>query len=160
MGQMDLSSTIHVSIEPVASSYHVEEPITLHVVLQNRASHPITVLTWDSPLDPRAGVLGIFQARDAQYDTVVRGDVIKFARQLPPNRDSFVEVGSHQQTETWVKLPVMQLKSGRGYLVEARGKWKAVWNRKLDEIEKSSLDSMTGASTGSFNYFSARMDVD
>ncbi|KAL9610936.1 MAG: hypothetical protein Q9167_004378 [Letrouitia subvulpina] len=156
---MDLSSTIHVSIEPVSNSYQVEEPITLHVVLQNRASHPITILTWDSPLDPKAGILGVFYARDAQYDTMVRGDVVNFSRKLPPTRDSFVEVGSHQQTETWVKLPVMQLRTGRGYLIEARGKWKAVWNGRLGDIDKESLDSMTGGLSGQFKYCSAMLNV-
>ncbi|KAI9841965.1 MAG: hypothetical protein M1837_000285 [Sclerophora amabilis] len=148
---MDICASIEVSISLVSSTLLADQPLELLVSVRNTADYDVTLLKWGSPLDPRAGVLGIFGARDkAAKDGVIFGDVVRFSRMMPPSRDDLVEIGSKDQVETRVNLSNMPLLSGREYEVEATGMWKGVWKSSLANITGAMLEDFEGASTGEY----------
>ncbi|KAG8525688.1 uncharacterized protein KY384_000448 [Bacidia gigantensis] len=146
-------SLLHVSISAVTSSFQPDTPLQVNVRVQNNADHPVTILTWDSPLDPQAGLLGLFEMEDVATKQPVALATARFARQLPPSPDSFVEIKSHKDLNSSTTLPTigLGLPPKSEYKVEARGSWRAVWDGTKDEISRLTLESMTGGSTGEFH---------
>ena len=156
---MASGKSLEISIDPVAPSYQPGEQVTLHVVVHNATQHPVTVLSWDSPLDPRASILGVFQVREAESSRLIEGDVVEFARKLPPNRESYVEIAANQQTETWIKLPNLELQSGNEYAIDTRGQWKAFWAKGFNEIPDRDLQDLTGGISEGFSSSIARIRI-
>ncbi|KAL9637503.1 MAG: hypothetical protein Q9164_002150 [Protoblastenia rupestris] len=147
---MNLTTILPVSLAPVPSSLATGEVLEIEVTVQNTAKHPVTILKWDTPLDLRAGILGIFEARNPQDGSVIEGDIIRFSRKLPPPEEDFVEIGSQDNSTARIKLPTHDLLPGVEYLMEAKGQWKAVWDRSRRDVSQQDLDHLTQASKGDF----------
>ena len=145
---VELSWALQTRIRPVPSSLELGAPFAIDVIVRNNLDHPITVLTWDSPLDPKAGTLGIFQARDVEEQQLIQGDFLRFRRKMPPSKDSFRESGAKEQVRARVMLPGLRLSVGTEYVIEGRGRWQAVWNCPLAEVDESLLASLTQAHCG------------
>lgn len=143
-----LSWVLQTRIRPVASSLKPGVPFAVDVIVRNSLDHPVTVLTWDSPLDPKAGLLGIFQARDVEEENLIQGDFLRLRRKMPPSKESFLEIGGKKQVRARVTLPGLQLSVRTEYAIECKGRWQAVWCRPMAEIDESLLESLTEAHLG------------
>ena len=69
---------------------------------------------------------------------------------MPPSDDSFVEIASNAQATARVLLPTHDLLPDRDYSMEAKGNWRAVWDRPMRDVGKQALDTLTQASSGEF----------
>lgn len=119
---------------------------TIRVTVQNEnPDQTISLLTWDSPLDPRALNTGTLTLEDAENGEEIPGPGIKLNRLLPPPRDALVEIapkGSFSQ-EITLRSPWIPT-DGRSVRVTMSGTWKAVWRKPTAEITDDELASMTG----------------
>lgn len=156
---MDSAKALQLSIDSVAPSYRPGESVKLHVIVHNVAEQAVTILIWDSPLDPKASALGVFQVREVGSGRVISGDAVKFARKLPAGREAYIEIEARQQTETWVTLPPLPLKAGKKYAVQTNGEWKGLWPQKIDVIGQDALDSLTGSSPSGFEGTSSEIFI-
>ena len=148
LSMVDLSWALQTWICPVASSLRPGAPFTIDVIVRNNLDHPLTVLTWDSPLDQKAGILGIFQARDVEEDELIQGDFLRFRRKMPPPKDSFREIGGKEQITQRITLPGLRLSTGTEFIIEGRGRWQAVWNCPMADVDESLLVSLADAHCG------------
>ncbi|KAL4819898.1 hypothetical protein BDW67DRAFT_173166 [Aspergillus spinulosporus] len=120
------------------------------VSVQNKGESPATVLKWGSPLDERANVLGIFEILDTENDKVVEITTVKFARQLPPPKEDFVEIPPGGKIDAEVKIPLVPLEEGRKYTVQAKGWWQAVWEQPMGDVPRENLEKLAGALRGEY----------
>lgn len=144
-------SLLQVTISAVASSLEGDVPLKVDVTVRNNADHPVTVLAWDTPLDPQAGLLGVFEAIDATTNDTVPLPTARFARQLPPPPESFVEIGSHEDYKITTIVPTIGvITPGTEYKLEAKGSWRAVWPKTKDAISTETLNNMVNGNAGEF----------
>ncbi|OJD30460.1 uncharacterized protein BKCO1_6000050 [Diplodia corticola] len=123
-------SHLHVSVAQSSTS-----PPTLTLTLKN--THPSTTLTllnWESPLDPLALQLGLISVYGGGSDEPLPLATIQVSRKLPPGRDQLVSLGPGESKSQDVVLrePVVPLKKvkeagGKTVKVACKGRWKAVW---------------------------------
>jgi hypothetical protein len=135
-------------------------PLTIHVSVQNKGESPATVLKWGSPLDGRANVLGIFEIFDTENDKVVEITTVKFARQLPPSMEDFVEIPPGGKTDAEVKIPLVPLEQGKKYTIQAKGWWQAVWEQPLGDVPRENLEKLAGALRGEYVSEAVPVEVD
>ncbi|EKG20508.1 hypothetical protein MPH_02231 [Macrophomina phaseolina MS6] len=120
-------SHLHISLSQTASS-----PPTLSLAVTNtHPSSPLTLLTWNTPLDPLALQLGLLEVRAAGAHEPLPLATIKVSRKLPPGADSLVTLapGESRAQEVVLREPIVPLKRAEGgkVAVVARGVWRAVW---------------------------------
>jgi hypothetical protein len=123
-------------------------PIT--VSIHNPAQSPVTVLKWMSPLDARAGVLGVFSVCDTGTGDPLPLDTIKISRKLPPSFDDLVEISGGQTLDFTVDLPGQHFEEGHEYSIYAAGTWHAIWDKPLSDLTVSELDNLGSANRGEF----------
>ncbi|OCK85694.1 hypothetical protein K432DRAFT_377463 [Lepidopterella palustris CBS 459.81] len=134
-----------------------KSPIKLQVTLRN--THPssaITVLKWDSPLDPQAPNLGVFRITNAATGEDVDIPRLMVNRLLPPSRDALQDIAAGSEYSTEVVLDKSWMPSDRWtkYKVKVAGRWKAVWAKPVQDIDANELESLGGgneAMTGEFS---------
>ncbi|CAG8070447.1 unnamed protein product [Penicillium salamii] len=112
-------------------------PITVSV--HNTAEIPVTILRWNSPLDPQAGVLGVFEVSDTTDQRTIPIPRIMVSRKLPPSEEDLVEIKADETFDFVVKIPVSDLEEGHQYSVRAQGTWHAVWPTELANVTPSQL---------------------
>lgn len=147
---MATSSTLQVVIAATVPNPPAGVSLNLQVTVRNIADHTIALLNWDSPLDPQAGKLGIFYITDTETGDITQGRTVNFARMLPPTVESLVEIPKHKEVENSVQVQGLDLVPGRTYEVEAKGKWKGVWNIPLSDITGKMLEHMERAGMDDF----------
>lgn len=135
-----------------------QETRTIHLSILNENTRPVTLLTWDTPLDPSALSTGILQIVDASTGEIIPGPGLKLNRLLPPPRDALVTIlpGSTVEKELELKAPWLARK-GRSVTVLAEGSWRAVWTKSAEDISDEELAAMTGEEvmTGPFGSVSS-----
>ncbi len=145
---MDLSQ-LQVSITP-----HLLSPpdpqLKMDLTVHNHFEHAVTVQIWDSPLDPRCALLSVIEILDTAANTLLPLDKVYLGRQMPPPPESFVEIGSHQQATNIVTIRNVKLDAGKEYRVEAKGRWKAVWDNAIEKIDSGMAEHLAGANAGDF----------
>ncbi|KKZ60684.1 hypothetical protein EMCG_04668 [[Emmonsia] crescens] len=147
----ELSSSLSVTIGVPCTNPSPTDPIRLTVSVHNNdPNQAVTLLKWNTPLDPQADVLGIFEAREAEFGTPVDSLVVKISRKLPPTQDDLVEIPADGVKEVQVTLRPMALSAGHEYMISAKGRWQALWAGSLDDVTTASLANMACASSGSF----------
>ncbi|KAI1754949.1 hypothetical protein F4782DRAFT_492126 [Xylaria castorea] len=134
-------SALKVSVQQASSS-----PPKLKIGVTNTHSSPVTVFTWNSPLDPLAVQLGLLSFTPEGKDTV---DIptIQVRRLMPPGDDAYItiEPGKTEEREVLLKKPMVPLDELQGKVkVICKGEWKAVWASKKEDISAESLKN-TGA---------------
>ncbi|KAL4805115.1 hypothetical protein BDV18DRAFT_25119 [Aspergillus unguis] len=136
-------------------------PIALSIKLSvvNRAESPATVLTWNSPLDPKANILIPFEIRNTDTDEVVQLDTIKFARQLPPPKEDFSQIPPGGEVHAEVTLPIVPLYTGQKYTIRAKGWWQAVWESPIEDVPDYDLKRLAGALRGEFESEAVPIEV-
>jgi hypothetical protein len=129
-----------------------QQPPAIHITasVHNAADFPVTFLRWATPLDPQAGVLGIFEVRDIATHRTMPVPIIKISRKLPASRDDLVEILPRQTLQTTINLPTMTLDKGNEYSIRARGVWHAVWPSESVNVTTSQLEDIKGATRGEF----------
>lgn len=147
---MDLSK-LHVSIVPHLLPTLSEPQLRLDLTVHNSFDHAVTIQTWDSPLDPRCALLGVIEMFDTTTDTLLPMDKVFFSRQMPPPHESFVQIDGHKEATNSVSISNVRLASGKDYRLEAKGRWKAVWDHAIERIEAKSLETLAGVCTGDFS---------
>ena len=142
---MDLHSLLQVTISPVTSTLQPNDLLELRVTVRSTASHGITLLKWNSPLDERAGKLGIFSARDTTDGTLLEGDKIMASRKLPPTADDLVCIEPGSEAQNQVALLPLAFQKGRKYDVQGKWRWMSAWHGNVETslklIEKPEVTS-------------------
>ncbi|GME23960.1 hypothetical protein GTA08_BOTSDO13883 [Neofusicoccum parvum] len=123
---------LRVSLRQTSTS-----PPTLTARVTNtHPSTPLTLLTWDTPLDPLALRLGLATVTfgAAGDDEVLAIPVVQVRRKLPPAADAVVVVepaGGWAEQEFVLEEPVLDVGRIRGGGGRARvglgGRWAKVW---------------------------------
>ncbi|KAF2432833.1 hypothetical protein EJ08DRAFT_647922 [Tothia fuscella] len=148
-----LSSTLQLSI---AEKSPATSPPTILVTATNLHSQTsLTLLTWDSPFDDKALLLGVFRLVDLSNNEAVPSPNLRINRALPPPRDAFLEIRPRQAITKEIVLdnPAMKMQRGKDYSVQGKGQWKAVWHASVTDVGDDNLKKMgggTGVSTWAF----------
>ncbi|KAJ5559189.1 hypothetical protein N7535_008947 [Penicillium sp. DV-2018c] len=149
---MESASSLQVTLAPLTPILEAQAafPLPVKVSVHNAAEWPVTILRWSSPLDPQAGVLGVFEVSDTTDQRKLPLPTIMVSRKLPASEEDLVEIGAGETLDLTVKLPVSGLEKGHDYTVRAQGTWHAVWPTELSSVTTSQLKDNGGASRGDF----------
>lgn len=95
--------------------------VVLQAHVTNPASVPLTVLRWNSILDPQAGLLGTVSLRNHDTAKEVEVPSIMVNRQMPPPKEEYVriEAGGSVSNEVKIALVTDMLEDGVEYDVLA-----------------------------------------
>ncbi|KAJ5762590.1 uncharacterized protein N7511_005972 [Penicillium nucicola] len=149
---MDSGLNLQVTLASQSPIIGAPQPPAIHITasVHNAADFPITFLKWATPLDPQAGVLGVFEIWDKAQNKTMPVPIIKVSRKLPASREDLVEILPRQTLQTTITLPTTNLDKGNEYSIRARGVWHAVWPTGLVDVTASQLEDTQGASRGEF----------
>lgn len=129
---------------------------SLSVSVKN--THPSTTLTllrWDSPLDPLALQLGLVSVTPAGAQAPIDMPTIKVSRAVPPGADSLVTLRPGESASSVVELREMFVPKAtwaQGKVeVSMKGRWAAVWpglgkDDLLGDVQK--LSALGGGGDG------------
>ncbi|KAF7197510.1 putative secreted protein [Pseudocercospora fuligena] len=122
------------------------DPPTVHVEIQNKnTATPLTLLIWDTPLDPSALNTGVLSIRDASSGETIPGPELKLNRRLPPPREALVTIAPGDVVEKEVELVAPWIpRDGRSVTVKAEGSWRAVWPKREQDVDDEKLAAMSG----------------
>lgn len=144
MAESNVLSNLTISLRQISS-----DPITLAVTVKNNNASPVTILTWDSPLDPLALQLGTLAITPDGSSSPLDIPIIKVSRKLPPGEDSLVELDAGQTSrENVVVLKEMvvgkQLRetNTEKVSVKCKGQWRAVWATSRKDLDAESIQGM------------------
>jgi hypothetical protein len=148
---MESGLTLQVTLASQAPMIEAQQAPAVHITasVHNAADFPVTFLRWATPLDPQAGVLGVFEIWDTAQQHTMPVPIIKISRKLPASRDDLVEILPRETLQTTINLP-MNFDKGNEYSIRARGVWHAVWPTGSKNVTQSQLEDMEGASRGEF----------
>ncbi|KAI0885097.1 uncharacterized protein GGS22DRAFT_162765 [Annulohypoxylon maeteangense] len=143
----DVISKLKVSVRQVSG-----EPAKLAISVTNAHSGAVTILSWNSPLDPLALQLGVVSfavpaGSEDDSSSPIQIPTIQIRRRMPPGPESLVTIGAGQtsEQEVEVKGPLLETLRGRRVAARCSGEWTSVWLSEADAITKVSLDN-AGAS--------------
>ncbi|KAJ5783269.1 hypothetical protein N7457_005043 [Penicillium paradoxum] len=150
--KMESISSLQVTLAPQTPILEAHEVVALpiKVSVHNAADSPVTILRWDTPLDPQAAVLGVFEVCDTADQRKLTLPTIMVSRKLPASEADLVELQARQTLDLTVKLPIPGLEKGHEYAVRAQGIWHAVWPTELSNVSPSQLRDNEGAGRGDF----------
>lgn len=127
-------------------------------VKNTHPSIPLTLLKWDSPLDPLALQLGLVSVTAAGAAAPLDIPTIKVSRAMPPGADSLVTLRPGESASSVVELrdtfvPKDTWAKGKAK-VNMKGRWAAVWpglvkDELLGDLEK--LSALGGGGDGVLN---------
>ncbi|KAI0133358.1 hypothetical protein F4776DRAFT_625265 [Hypoxylon sp. NC0597] len=151
-GDDNVISKLKVSVRQVSAS-----PPKLGIAVTNTHSGAVTILSWNSPLDPLALQLGLVSfvpaGSDSSSESPIHIPSIQIRRKMPPGPESLITVGAGQtkEQELELKAPIVPLEKlrGRRASVVCEGEWISVWPSEADAITKESLEK-AGASEDAF----------
>ncbi|KAI8203695.1 hypothetical protein K4K52_005241 [Colletotrichum sp. SAR 10_76] len=120
-------SNLEVSVSQSASS-----PPSVKVSVKNtHPDTPVTIIKWNSPLDPIVLGLGQVSVTPAGASEPMHIAAIKVGRKMPPGPESLVTLKPGESAENVVELreprvPGDVWKAGKAK-VSLKGRWMAVW---------------------------------
>ncbi|KAI1826814.1 hypothetical protein F4861DRAFT_16436 [Xylaria intraflava] len=130
-------SALKVSVRQASTS-----PPQLTIGVTNTYSSPITVLAWESPLDPLALQLGLLSFIPKGEDAPIKIPRIMVRRRMPPDDDAYVTISPGQTEERDVPLnkPLIPLEKFQGKIeVVCKGDWKGAWTSKKEDMPAEAL---------------------
>ncbi|KAJ4391042.1 hypothetical protein N0V93_004655 [Gnomoniopsis smithogilvyi] len=162
MADNSLLSNLVISVRLISS-----DPPTLGLTVKNENSVPVTIFTWDSPLDPLALSLGVLSITPVGSSTPFKIPEIKVSRKFPPGEDALVELGAGQSSKEneLVLKEMLGAKELRERQVEkasvqCKGEWRAVWATSRKELDQESIERMgTDEKAASGKYQSDTFEV-
>lgn len=138
-------------------------------VKNTHPSTPLTLLNWDSPLDPLALQLGLVSVTAAGASAPIDMPTIKISRAMPPGADSLVTLRPGESASSVVELrdtfvPKETWAQGKAK-VSMKGHWAAVWpglnkDELLGNPEKLSALGGGGDSVLTGEWESATIDIE
>ncbi|KAJ4420953.1 hypothetical protein N0V82_003995 [Gnomoniopsis sp. IMI 355080] len=143
-GDDSLLSNLVISVRLTSS-----DPPTFGVTVKNDNSVPVTIFTWDSPLDPLALSLGVLSITPSGSSTPLDIPEIKISRKFPPGEDALMELGPGE-TSKENKLVLREMLGAKELrerqvekaLVQCKGEWRAVWAMSRKELDQESIEKM------------------
>ncbi|KAI0025310.1 hypothetical protein F4780DRAFT_426791 [Xylariomycetidae sp. FL0641] len=162
LDRSDISDSTAARMPSPASNLKVSvrqsnlSPPKLTLGVTNTHSDPVTILSWNSPLDPLALQLGLLSFYPSGSDKPIEIAAIQIRRKMPPGADALVTIppGETKEQELELREPIVPLKQLKGNVkVVCKGEWTSVWPSKADDVSAESLEKLgasDGASTGSF----------
>lgn len=155
MADNSILPNLIISVRLVSS-----DPPTLGLTVKNDNSVPVTIFTWDSPLDPLALSLGVLSVTPSGSSTKLHIPEIKVSRKFPPGEEALVELGPGQ-TSKENELVLKEMLGGKELRerqvekasVQCKGEWRAVWATTRKELDQESIERMgtdEKAATGEF----------
>lgn len=137
----DILSHLHVSLQQASHS-----PPAVTITVTNTARHPVTLLTWNSPLDAMALSLGLLTLTVAGAPAPLAVPTIKVARKMPPAAAAIVGLAPGESRENRVELgaPRVPLDRLRGAKVDVRlkGRWMQVWPRAREAVTRDMIERL------------------
>jgi len=130
------SLPLSVSLSPSPSPASEEGlVISLIVTVENTGTSPVSILTWNSPLDPRLSALGLLKFMSVSTGKVASGIDLKINHRVPenglftPEDDCIVRIEGGRSVEREVKVKEMEISlvKGEKYRVRLEGWWGTVW---------------------------------
>ncbi|GAP92035.1 hypothetical protein SAMD00023353_6100490 [Rosellinia necatrix] len=129
---LSLADSLAISLSQTATS-----PPTLSVSVRNaHGSETLTVLRWNSPLDPAALALGLVSVTPAGARAPLRMHPVQVSRRTPPTSDDLVTLAPGASASVSLELRAPQVPgdtwTGGGgddkpATVALAGAWSAVW---------------------------------
>ncbi|KAJ3578153.1 hypothetical protein NPX13_g2412 [Xylaria arbuscula] len=151
MAQPEFLANLQVDI-----SQSTDSPHTLSVSVTNtHPSVPVTILKWNSPLDPAALGLGLLEIVPAGGTEPIQIQTIKISRLMPPKAESLVTLRPLESAMNTVELrePMVpsDIWSAGPAKVTMKGRWMAVWPEITEEDLLSDTEKLksVGAGAGS-----------
>lgn len=159
----ELLSQLHVSLSQASKS----SPPAISIKVTNNSPTPVTILSWESPLDQLALSLGLLSITPAGASGPLEIDRIMVSRKMPPSDSSLVSLAPGESRENEVVLkellvPAEKLK-GRKSTVEVKGRWMGVWPKSRDELTSEAIEKGAyggGAVAGTYASDSIEIEVD
>lgn len=127
---------------------------TLTLAVTNRApATTLTVLTWDTPLDPLAPKLALLKFVPAGAGEPLPSDGLQVRRKMPPDADALATLAPGQTLEAAYELrepfaPLDQL-AGKKAAVLCQGRWPGVWDAA--KFQMGDLEDLDAAPHGTFD---------
>lgn len=135
----DILADLHVSLRQTSRS----SPPAVTVTVTNNSSRPLTILTWESPLDELALQLGLLSITPEGASQPVDIPTVKVSRKLPPGERSLVSLAPGESAENEIVLREMvvpaELIKGKRSRVEMSCKWSRVWLRARSELTEEQI---------------------
>lgn len=161
MAQSDSASGLEVTLSQASTS----SPPSLTATVKNTNSHPVTILTYDSPLDPLVLQLGYVSVTPDGRDAPLDIAKVQVRRLWPPRRDQLVVIEAGAEATNIFELKPMAVPPGdlgKKAKVSLDGEWSAVWGKSRDEVGDGELDDPkgSGAAGGSFKSNVLEISVD
>ncbi|KKY36334.1 hypothetical protein UCDDA912_g03663 [Diaporthe ampelina] len=158
----EILSQLHVSLSQASKS-----PPAISIKVTNKSPSPVTILSWESPLDELALSLGLLSITPSGASEPLEIDRIMVSRKLPPSEKSLVSLAPGESRENQVVLkellvPAEKLK-GKKSAVEVKGRWMGVWPKTRDELSSDAIEKGAhggGAVAGTFASDSIEIEVD
>ncbi|KAL2757240.1 hypothetical protein ACRALDRAFT_1060649 [Sodiomyces alcalophilus JCM 7366] len=148
----DVLSHLDVRIRQTAT----RPPTLVLDVTNNNPDTPLTILTWESPLDPGALPLGLFSITPEGASQPLDIPTIQIRRVMPPPRDSFATLkpGETRTQEHILRDSIVSPEQlGPKPEVVVKGTWMGVWTVPIEELTPDRLENMytdEGRLTGPF----------
>ncbi|RXG45609.1 hypothetical protein VDGE_02972 [Verticillium dahliae] len=133
-------SKLAVDIRQTATS-----PPTLAVKVTNNYDSPLTILTWESPLDPAAIALGLLSITPAGADKPLDLPIVQFRRVMPPEPDNLVTLqpGESRGQDLVLKEPAVPVgELGGKASIYIQGSWSSVWPTTADKLTPEELEKL------------------
>jgi hypothetical protein len=121
-------------------------PPTVRATVTNNNAHPVTIVTYNSPLDSIAMALGLLVITPSGASEPLELQIIKASRLWPPKSDSLVGLGPGESAtnDLVLKRPTVPMeKLGSKAMVHLRGTWMGVFAKSKDELTADDLENMS-----------------
>lgn len=138
----DILSDLNISLRQTSKS----SPPVITIKVTNNSTKPVTILRWQSPLDPLALQLGLLSITPAGTSEPLDIPTIKVSRKLPPGEESLVSLAPGESRENEIVLkemlvPLNRIK-GKKSSVKIKGRWDHVWLAPRDQLTKQATEEL------------------
>ncbi|KAI0490583.1 hypothetical protein F4859DRAFT_12979 [Xylaria cf. heliscus] len=133
----------------------IAQPAISISITNTHSSIPVTILKWNSPVDPAALGLGLVHIIPAGATQPIHINAIKISRLMPPKADSLVTLLPGEITTNTIELrdPIVpkSVWDAGPARVKISGRWLAVWPEltKEDVLSDTQRLQSVGAGVGS-----------
>jgi len=126
----------------------------------NTGDQALTLITWNSPLDPIAFKLGLVELIPAGSSEPVPMNTIQVRRKMPPESDSLATIQPGETKENVLELdtrvvPSLKELKGKKMTVRCKGTWMGVW--VADGFKNEELEKIGSAEETQFGDFDAEL---
>ncbi|KAL0938307.1 uncharacterized protein CTRU02_204917 [Colletotrichum truncatum] len=131
-------------------------PPTLALSVTNDHTFPLTILRWNTPLDPLALQLGVLSVTPEGKDAPLELDTIALRRVMPPPAEDLITLqpGDSKEQEIILRETMLPFdKLGKTPRVAAKGKWQTVWPTTAEKLSQETIEKLQfgeGVLTGEF----------